>query len=172
MSDNVKCHANDRWYRCTGAGKSTLSKAIAARYPNYQRLSNDFLVHAKHGLYGIDYPPEKYDEYLDEASEEVDSMLVDLLNKGDKDIVLDRSQYAKKDRDYYKKLVEHKGGRWILVYFRPANKELMWNRIQRRREKEINADSALEISKELLDKYWDGFDIPDGEGEVVVDVTE
>lgn len=109
---------------------------------------------------------------MHQASEEVDSLLIDLLIKGEKDIVLDRSQYAKEDRDYYKKLVDQKGGRWILVYFRPANKGLIWSRIQRRREKEVNADSALEISKELLDKYWDGFEILDGEGEVVVDVTE
>lgn len=143
-----------------------------ARYPNYQRLSNDYIIHAKHGLYRIDYPPEKYEEYLDEATEEFDSTLVDLLNKGDKDIVLDRSLYAREDRDYYKKLVEEKGGRWILVYFRPANKELIWQRIQKRRKEGINADGAYEISKELLDKYWDGFEIPDGEGEVVIDVTE
>ncbi|KAM7202617.1 P-loop containing nucleoside triphosphate hydrolase [Naviculisporaceae sp. PSN 640] len=155
-----------------GAGKSTLSKAIVSRYPNYQRLSCDYIIHAKHGLYNLDYPPEKYEEYLNEATEEFDSMLVDLLNKGDKDIVLDRSLYAKEDRDCYKKLVEEKGGRWILVYFRPANKELIWQRIQNRRKEGINADCALEISKELLDKYWDGFEIPNGEGEVVIDVTE
>ncbi|KAK4213573.1 P-loop containing nucleoside triphosphate hydrolase [Rhypophila decipiens] len=154
-----------------GAGKSTLSRAIVARYPNYQRLSCDYLLHAKHGLYRIDYPVEKHEQYLDEATEQFDSILVDLLSKGEKDIVLDRSLYAREDRDYYKKLVEEKGGRWILVYFRPASKELIWQRIQNRRKEGIDADCALEISEELLDQYWDGFEIPSGEGEIVVDVT-
>ncbi|KAK3326700.1 hypothetical protein B0H66DRAFT_617860 [Apodospora peruviana] len=154
-----------------GAGKSTLTKAIVEKYPNYERLSIDAIIHAKHGIYEVDYPPEKYAEYMDEADAEYHAKFLELLEKGEKDIAFDRSLYDKADRDYYKKLAEEKGARWILVYFRPANKEVIWNRIQSRRAKDVNADSALVISRELLDQYWDGFDIPDGEGEVVVDIT-
>ncbi|KAF2273901.1 P-loop containing nucleoside triphosphate hydrolase protein [Westerdykella ornata] len=155
-----------------GSGKSTLAKAIVARHPNYTRLSIDSTVYAKHGLYGTDYPHEKYDEYTEEADTEIRRTLTDLLDSGERDIVLDRALYSKEDRDYFKKLVEEKGGRWILVFFRPASKDVIWNRIQRRRAAGIDADSALEITPEILDQYWEGFENPEGEGEVVFDVTE
>jgi predicted kinase len=155
-----------------GSGKSTLSKAIVARHPGFARLSIDSIVYAKHGLYGTDYPPEKLAEYQAEADAECKGALVDLLDQGDRDIVLDRALYSRKDRDYFKKLVEGKGGRWILVFFRPASKDVIWNRIQRRREAGVNADSAVELTPEILDQYWEGFENPEGEGEVVVNVTE
>jgi predicted kinase len=155
-----------------GSGKSTLSKAIVARHPSFARLSIDSIVHAKHGLYGTDYPPEKLAEYQAEADAECKWTLMDLLDRGERDIVLDRALYSREDRDYFKKLVEEKGGRWILVFFRPASKEVIWNRIQRRREAGVNADSAVEITPEILDDYWEGFENPEGEGEVIVDVTE
>ncbi|KAK3369866.1 ATP/GTP-binding protein [Podospora didyma] len=155
-----------------GSGKSTLSKAIIAKYPDFERLSNDNILHANHGLCGTDYLLEKYDEYLDEADLESRRRLVELLDKGEKSIVLDRSLYSREDRNYFKEVVESKGARWILVFFRPASKELIWKRIQKRRENGINADSALGISRELLDRYWDGFENPEGEGEITVDVVE
>jgi predicted kinase len=155
-----------------GSGKSTLSKAIAARHASFVRLSIDSTVYAKHGLYGIDYPPEKLAEYQAEADAECKARLVELLNCGERDIVLDRALYSREDRDYFKGLVEKKGGRWVLVFFRPASKDVIWNRIQRRREAGIDADSAVELTTEILDGYWEGFENPEGEGEVVVDVRE
>ncbi|KAK3681297.1 P-loop containing nucleoside triphosphate hydrolase protein [Podospora appendiculata] len=153
-----------------GSGKSTLSKAIVSKYPNFERLSIDANVHAKHGLYDIDFPAEKYPEYQVEADAEVRARLVQLLENGESDAVLDRALYLKVDRDYFKRIVEEKGGRWILVYFRPANKEVLWNRVQSRRRTGIDADSAFEITPELLSQFWEGFEVPDGEGEVVVAV--
>jgi len=155
-----------------GAGKSTLSKAIIARHPNFVRLSIDNIVHTNHGLYGTDYPPEKLEEYQEEADAEYRSTLAHLLDAGERDIVVDRALYSREDREYFKKVVEEKGGRWILVYFRPASKDVIWNRIQRRRAAGINADSAVELTPEILNQYWEGFENPEGEGEVVVDVTE
>jgi predicted kinase len=155
-----------------GSGKSTLSKAIVARHPSFVRLSIDSTIYAKHGLYGIDYPPEKLAEYQDEADAECKARLVDLLDRGERDIVLDRALYSREDRDYFKEVVEKKGGRWILVFFRPPSKDVIWNRIQRRREAGVDADSAVELTPEILDGYWEGFENPEGEGEVVVDVRE
>lgn len=134
-------------------------------------MSADGLLHAKHGLYKVDYPPEMYDQYLEEASDEFDKLLRELLDKK-KDVIIDRSLYAKEDRDYFRRLVEEKGGRWILVCFRPASKEVVWKRIQHRREAGVNADSALDITPEILDRYWEGFEWPAGEGEVIVDIRE
>jgi predicted kinase len=155
----------------SGAGKSTLSKLVTSRYPSFTRLSIDTIIHQKHGLYGIDYTPEKYSEYQDEARREYDERLIELLSDKDQkhDIVLDRSFYAKEDRDEFKKVVEDKGGRWILVYLK-ASKEVLQRRIAERRAKGKDADSAFEVTEEVLDRYWSGFEAPYEEGEFVVEV--
>ncbi|KAK0629463.1 hypothetical protein B0T17DRAFT_186726 [Bombardia bombarda] len=155
-----------------GSGKSTLSKALISQHPTYERLSIDNTIYSKHGLYGIDYPVEKITEYQEEAAFECEKQLRELLDKGERNVVLDTSLYSKEDRDFFRGLVEEKGGRWILVFFRPASKDIIWNRIERRREQGVNADSALDITPELLDQYWEGFENPVGEGEVVVDVVQ
>jgi hypothetical protein len=46
----------------------------------------------------------------------------------------------------------------------------LWRRIQERRAKGVDADSALDIGEELLSSYVEGFDVPNGEGEIVVEV--
>ncbi|KAI1377898.1 P-loop containing nucleoside triphosphate hydrolase protein [Hypoxylon crocopeplum] len=153
-----------------GAGKSTLSKAILAKYPNYERLSIDATNAAKHGIYEVDYPPEKYDEFQEEAAGECEARLVSLLREGNRDVVLDRSFYSKEDREYYKRIVESHGGRWVLVYLRAKSKDFLWNRIVQRRKEGINADSAYVITAEVLDGYWNGFEAPTNEGEIVIDV--
>lgn len=151
-----------------GSGKSTLAKAVVAAFPSFTRVSIDQIIFSRHGLYGVDYPPEKYDEYQTEADGVYEALFRQLLREG-KDIMLDRSFYAKEDRDDFKAQIEQAGGRWVLVYFR-ADKEVLWKRICERRSCGINADSALEITEELLDAYVEGFDVPDGEGELVIDV--
>ncbi|KAI1476088.1 P-loop containing nucleoside triphosphate hydrolase protein [Daldinia eschscholtzii] len=153
-----------------GAGKSTLSKAVLSTYPNFERLSADATIAARHGLYGVDYPPEKYAEFLDEASNECEARLIQLLREGKKDLVLDRSFYSKEFREETKKLIEENGGRWVLVYLRAKNKEVLWERIVGRRQVGINADCAYEITREILDGYWDGFEAPVDEGEIVIEV--
>ncbi|KAK4450207.1 P-loop containing nucleoside triphosphate hydrolase [Podospora aff. communis PSN243] len=155
-----------------GSGKSTLAKAIVERHPSFVRLSGDNILHAKHGLYGKDYPPEMYGKYLDEAAAEVEATLVELLEAGERDAVLDRSLYSREDRDDFKRLIERKGARWILVFFRPASRDVIWKRLQHRRRAGIDADSAYDITPEILDGYWKGFENPKGEGEVVVDVSD
>ncbi|KAI1413432.1 P-loop containing nucleoside triphosphate hydrolase protein [Hypoxylon sp. FL1857] len=153
-----------------GSGKSTLTKKILANYPNYERLSVDATIAAKHGIYGIDYPPEKCAEFQDEAADECEAKLVSLLQEGKKDIIVDLSFYSKEDREHYKKMIESHGGRWLLIYLRAKSKEFLWNRISKRRQEGINADSAYDITKEVLDQYWDGFETPEGEGEIVLEV--
>ncbi|KAK5659932.1 hypothetical protein OQA88_13397 [Cercophora sp. LCS_1] len=153
-----------------GSGKSTLAKAIVSKHPEFTRLSVDVILHERHGLCGIDYPSEMYGQYLEEASDEFDKLLRHLLDEK-KDVIIDRSLYAKEDREYFRRLVEEKGARSILVVFRPANKEFLWERIQLRRRTAVNADSALDITPEILDSYWEGFEWPVGEGEFVVNIV-
>ncbi len=86
-----------------------------------------------------------------------------------RNMVLDRSFYAKEDRNAYKAMVEEAGGRWILVYLN-ADRPLLWKRICERRAKGVNADSALEISEELLDRYLVSFEPPADEGEIEIKV--
>ncbi|KAI0381394.1 P-loop containing nucleoside triphosphate hydrolase protein [Hypomontagnella monticulosa] len=154
-----------------GAGKSTLSKAILAHYPNYERLSNDATLANKHGIYGADYEPGKYDQLLDEACDENEARLKKLLIEGQKDVVLDRSFYSKEDREEIKEVIEGHGGRWVLVYLKAKSKDFLWDRITKRRQEGINADCAYDITKEILDRYWNGFEAPENEGEIVIEVS-
>ncbi|OIW22759.1 P-loop containing nucleoside triphosphate hydrolase protein [Coniochaeta ligniaria NRRL 30616] len=153
-----------------GSGKSTLAKAVAATFPSFTRVSIDHIIDSRHGICGVDYPAEKYDEYMLEADDIYESRFRQLLRDG-KDVVLDRSFYAKADRDEFKAMAEEAGARWVLVYFK-ADKELLWKRICERRSRGVNADSALDISQVLLDAYVEGFEVPVGEGEIVIDVEE
>lgn len=84
--------------------------------------------------------------------------------------MLDRSFYAKEDRDYFKTMIEASCARWVLVYLK-LETEILWSRICDRRKEEINANSAFDISVELFKRYVDGFEHPDGEGEIIVEYT-
>lgn len=154
-----------------GSGKSTLSKSIVNTLPNFSRLSIDQLLHAAHGMYGIDYDTSLYQEYQVEAGHEFVAELRRLLtHKPPINVVLDRSFYAKSDRDGYRKLVTELGGRCVLVYF-DATKEVLWRRIKERTARGRDADSAFDVTEEILDGYLSGFERPDGEGEVVINVA-
>ncbi|KAI0514699.1 P-loop containing nucleoside triphosphate hydrolase protein [Xylaria bambusicola] len=154
-----------------GAGKSTFSKALVAAHPNFERLSLDNILASKHGLYSVDYAPEKYPEYLDEAAEECLARLKRLLTEENRDVVFDRAFWNKPDRDEAKSLIESLGARWVLVYLKAPDKETLWKRICRRREVEVNADCAYQITPDILDMYWSGFEEPVDEGAITVDTS-
>lgn len=128
----------------------------------------DAIIAERHGLYGEDYDPSKLEEYQDEAAALFKSQLISLLqNEREKDIVLDRAFYDREDRDEFRAVVGGLGGRVVLVYL-PVPREELWRRIRGRREKGVDADSAREISWELLGHFVEGFAVPMGEGEVVI----
>lgn len=137
-------------------------------FPSFNRLSIDQTIYSLHGLYGIDYPPEKYEDFQTEAKaiflKDFEQLLQDT-----KDVILDRSFYAKRDRLEFKAMIEEAGARWVLVYLK-ATQEVLWKRICERRAKGVDADSALEIRESLLERYISGFEAPTGEGEIVLDV--
>ncbi|KAI0870056.1 ATP/GTP-binding protein [Hypoxylon argillaceum] len=154
-----------------GAGKSTLSKALVSAYPNFERLSIDGIVAEQHGIFAVDYAPENYSTYLDDASRECSARLTRLLTETKRDVVFDRAFWNKEDRDEAKKLIESLGARWVLVYLKAPDKATLWQRIGQRREAELNADCAYNITQEILDMYWSGFEEPVGEGAIVVDTS-
>jgi len=153
-----------------GSGKSTLTKAIIAAMPSFTRVSIDAIIASRHGICTVDYPQSKYGEYMAEADGIYDTTFAELL-RDKRDIVAERSFYAKADRDEYRTLVEKAGGRCVLVYLAAA-RDFLWKRITNRRVEGINADSALDISEDLLDHYVNGFEAPEGEGEIVFHVDQ
>lgn len=111
-----------------------------------------------------------YEQYLSEADEIYLSTFQTLLAEG-KDIICEKSFYAKEDRDEYRSLAEKGGARVILVFFSVKDKEVVWGRIRKRSEGAKTANSAFDISRETFERYCDGFESPDGEDEIVIEVT-
>ena len=101
---------------------------------------------------------------------ERDARLLDLLVDKKFDIMLDQSFWSKRDRDETKQLIENHGARWVLVSF-SATKEPLWKRIQQRSKGIRDADSAFEVTEEVLDSYIQGFETPHGEGEIKIEVV-
>ena len=161
-----------------GAGKSTLSKAIVASLPSFTRLSGDTINREVHGLYKIDYPPDKHEENLDRSQVIIKERLHNILAEGQRDVVLDLSFWNKEYRDEYKSLIERGGGRWVLVFLN-AERELLWRRVGQRTAardavsalEERDGDSAFDIDTETFDMYCSGFERPSGEGEIVIKVV-
>lgn len=162
----------------SGSGKSTLAKTITRHLPNFTRLSIDAHIHQTHGLYKIDYPADKYGDYQDEARAAITTELKTLLARGERDVVLDLSFWNKAYREEYKTLIEGAGARWVLVFL-DAGREVLWERVTKRREKRDaldekdkgrDGDSAFDVDGDVFEMYLAGFERPDGEGEVVVPV--
>jgi len=155
----------------SGSGKSTFAKAICSRFPCFTRLSIDHYIFENHGRYGVDYPKERYSQYQDEASTKLDQTLVEMLRAG-KNLVLDYSFWNKEARDETKAVVEKEGGRWVLVYLTASeNRQLLKERIQQReqtREDGVDGDSAFDVTEEVFEVYLRGFEIPKGEGELLI----
>jgi predicted kinase len=94
----------------SGAGKSTFAHSIVTQYPNFTRLSIDAYIFQNHGVYGRDYPEEKYEELQDEARAWVRSRLGEIVGEGKKDVVRDLSFWNKGDRERWREMIE-RGGR-------------------------------------------------------------
>jgi hypothetical protein len=152
-----------------------LAKSIQTHFPNFYRLSIDRIIARHHGIYGIDYPASSsiYAAYQREADDIYLSTFRGILAQK-KNILLERSFFAKEDRDQYRNLVEEAGAKFVLVFLKAegdTGKEMLWNRICKRCEAPKTADSALDISKELFKTYWDNFEGPVDEEEIVIRMT-
>lgn len=152
----------------TGSGKSSLSKWILLNHPSFKRLSIDSYIYTEHGLYGVNYPEDKYNGYQKEAESGLRNELVQLLRQGAQDAILDFSFAFQKSRDEWKSLVEKSGGRWVLAYLDVGVNELR-RRVRARNQLAVkDGDSAFFLTNEILESFIAGFEKPVGEGEVVL----
>lgn len=152
----------------TGSGKSSLSKWILSNHPSFKRLSIDSYIYTKYGLYGVDYPKDKYSDYQDEAQSALQNELARLLRQGSQNAILDLSCAFQQTRDQWKKLIEESGGRWVLAYLDVDDDELR-RRVRARNQLTVkDGDSAFFVTNEILESFLTGFERPIGEGEVVL----
>jgi len=150
-----------------GAGKTTYAQGLEAA--GFTRLSVDKEIWHRFGRFGVDYPPERYEEHSAVAREAVRRRLLECIAEG-RDVVVDSSFWQRSRRDEYKRLIEAAGGRWRLIHL-DAAPEVLRRRLAARAER-FDADAAFEITGELLDRYLASFEPPIGEGEEVITVTD
>jgi predicted kinase len=146
-----------------GSGKTTFSQHLEKN--GFVRLSIDEEIWATHGRYGIDFPMEKMEEYKKEAESKLRNDLVKFIHDK-KQVVIDFSFWDRGRRDRYKQIIENSGGKWTLIYLKVHPDDLR-ERLKIR-NKRFDAN-AFPISEELLTSYLNGFEIPNGEGEIVVE---
>lgn len=147
-----------------GSGKTTFSQNLEK--DGFVRLSIDEEVWSKNGRYGIDYPTEKYREYLDEAHKRLRNKLVKLI-QDNKQVVVDSSFWQRSERDEFKQLVEKSGGKWRLIYLKVHPDELR-KRLKIRSQR-FDANAAFTITEEILTTFLNGFEEPRNEGEIVIE---
>lgn len=146
-----------------GSGKTTFSKMLEQE--GFIRLSVDEEIWATHGRWGIDFPMEKFDEYRKSAENRLRNRLVELIHDKQQ-VVIDFSFWDRVRRNQYKKLIEDSGGKWKLIYLKVHPKDLR-ERLKLRNQR-FDANS-FPISEERLASYLNGFEVPNGEGEMVIE---
>ena len=159
----------------SGSGKSTLSQAILTQYPNSIRLSIDAFIFEKYGVFGKGYKEEGYERLQEEARGWVSGKLLEVVREGMRDVVLDLSFWSKRSRDEYRELVQDEGkGKYgvELVVFR-GSEEVIWRRLRRREEnwEKEGMGEGRPVGRELFGRFLAGFEWPEGEGEIVVEVV-
>lgn len=145
-----------------GSGKTTFSKILEQN--GFVRLSIDEEIWRTHGRWGIDFPMQEFEKYCSEAENKLFGLLIELI-KGKKDVVIDFSFWDRDRRERYKKSIEDFGGKWLLVYLKVEESELRKRLLLRSKRFDAN---AFPVSDELLLSYLKGFEVPKGEGEIVI----
>jgi predicted kinase len=145
-----------------GSGKTTFSQLLEKE--GFIRLSIDEEIWATRGRYGVDFPLEKIEVYKKAAEETLRSRLLNLIRQN-QNVVIDFSFWDRARRDRYKRLIEKSGGKWQLIYLKVHRDDLLGRLTLRNQRFDAN---SFPISEELLNSYLQGFEIPEGEGEIVV----
>ncbi|GAA2852434.1 hypothetical protein Acy02nite_51900 [Actinoplanes cyaneus] len=146
----------------TGSGKTTLAKTLEAS--GVTRLSVDEEVFARHGRHGIDYPEHEYPARERPVVEYTRHRMVELIQTG-YSVVLDYGLWRRDEREDYKRLVDHAGGRWRLLYFRVDRDELLRRLTERNHRGDAN---ALAVTAHMLDDFIARFEPPHNEGEEII----
>jgi predicted kinase len=147
----------------TGAGKTTYSKRVLEP-AGAVRLSVDEVVYARHGRYGIDYPPETYFDLYAAAEAQVHDRMSEELAKGH-DVALDLGAWSRANRDEWKRRIEKAGARWRLLYF-PASRAELWQRLVERNR--LEGSNAPRVTEADLDDFFARFEVPTDEGEETI----
>ncbi len=150
-----------------GSGKTTFAQRLEQK--GFVRLSIDEEIWATNGRYGIDYPIEMYEQLKVDAELKLRNELVNLLNEK-RNVVIDFSFWQRKRRNEYKKLIEDGGGVWKLIYLKVHPNDLR-ERL-RIRSQRFDANAAFTITEEILSSFLKGFEVPSGEGEIVLEEKE
>jgi len=146
----------------TGSGKTTLAKSLEAS--GVIRLSVDEEVFARHGRHGIDYPEHEYPERERPVVEYTRHRMVELIRAGN-NVVLDYGLWRRDEREDYKHLVEHAGGRWRLLFFLVDRDELLRRLAERNHRNDAN---ALTVTARMFDEFVARFEPPSNEGEEII----
>ncbi|MFE3379482.1 AAA family ATPase [Streptomyces anulatus] len=148
----------------TGSGKTTYAQRVLEPQ-GAVRLSVDEVVFERHGRYGVDYPEHAYFEMEAPVVAELHRRVAELVAEG-RDVVWDHGLWPRKDRDAMKELVEAAGGRWRLLYFPVERGELLRRLVERN---ERGGANALVVTPEALDDFIVRFEVPQDEGEEIVE---
>ncbi|MCM3359302.1 MAG: ATP-binding protein [Psychrobacillus sp.] len=146
-----------------GSGKTTFSQQLEKE--GFVRLSIDEEIWATNGRYGIDFPMEKIEEYKKDAERKLRNYLIKLIHDKQQ-VVIDFSFWDRARRNEYKQLIEKSGGKWKLIYLKVHADDLRQRLKIRNNRFDAN---AFPITEEILTSYLNGFEVPIGEGEIVID---
>ncbi|WP_409296496.1 AAA family ATPase [Peribacillus sp. SCS-26] len=147
-----------------GSGKTTLSKKLEME--GFTRFSIDEEVWVNFGRYGIDYPAEEYRANLDKAHIILFEKMLKQIKAGG-DIVVDSSFWRRSERNRYKQAVEDAGGISQIIYLK-VEQDVLYERV-RIRNSRFDANAAFPITREVLTSFINSFEVPAGEGELVID---
>lgn len=147
-----------------GSGKTTLAQQLEKQ--GFVRLSIDEEIWATNGRHGIDYPVENYEKYKEIAERKLRNQLVELV-QDKRQVVIDFSFWQRSRRNQYKQIIEEAGGEWKLFYLKVHPKDLR-ERLKLRSQR-FDANAAFIITEQILTDYLSGFEVPEGEGEIVIE---
>jgi predicted kinase len=146
-----------------GSGKTTYADRLASQLGIVIISIDDALVR-KYGVAGKDFPIEKYPDYKKVIMSEIKTTIAENIKNG-KSMVLDFGVWKKKDREYFRNLVESNGAEMQLIYLK-AKRALLLERLNRRAVIE-NGNKFL-ITSEMLDERIAIFEEPINENEKVI----
>ncbi len=148
-----------------GAGKTTYAMELVRR--GYARISIDEVVWQRLGQRdaGLVLEEAEFDRLKEEVRREQRQELVELMLAG-RDVVVDYSFWSRAARDDYKALVERHGCRWELVHL-TADRTTLERRLRARSA--MAGANCVTVDEQLFLRYLTGFEVPEGEGEQVVE---
>jgi len=146
-----------------GAGKTTYAENLVAM--GAVKLSLDESMAESHGRAGTDYPKERYPELERAVLAEHRARLIGMVTAGTS-VVLDYGFGRRDQRDEYKELITEHGGQWRLLYFNTPLDVLRQRLAERNQRDDAN---ALPITQAEIVEFVSWFEVPDGEGEEIIE---